>query len=336
MNKLNDIWNSWLEYAKVNLLLGFLLLCCVIAVFILYFSSKNGESNWLDKIKQQLLPISHIIKGILLISVLLICPLSALVIGKLQTVFYDYSLLWLAIPIIPMSAFFLTLIFDYFSKLERKAKIAAFILSIASLLLCGSLGISKSGATWFGNNYRGSINPLTTHFESYQDANPLLKRLSEISSSSYNDQLLVLAPASVTEYAHYYCSNIHTLYGKDMWDGAVTVYTYEQYSDDIKSLYKWMLYNDEVGCVYYHDSKDIMLGISEDTDYSILDNNPEYFGGIRSAKCAKDLGINLIVLYVNENTDYAGLSHIKEALSLSEEYVPIPERVNEGYILLYL
>ena len=322
---LADVFSEIVSFISTNHFLAVFYICVTVSFFILVFrNEKNSET--LAGLKRALSPAAGLIIYSVIAVLLLVLPVTALVLRKFQTVFFSYNTLWVMVPVIPLSAFALTVFSGLLRKTKKSIGVFALILSIFLLLSCGSLG--NTGLKVKGTELPGLKEKEITFYE----AMPVLKRLSDLP----NDALILATPA-ITEYIRQYTGKIKTVYGRDIWDLSLASYNYNSYDEISKKLYEWMLYSDSYGCIYYQGGSNVI----NDFDYSVLDHaaldeDSSYLGGVKAAKLAEEKNVSVICFSVNEKTDRAGLEHLKTALSAESEYIEIDSDYDMGYYLLFL
>lgn len=402
---IKSILSLWELYSTNNKLLGVFLLAVAVGLFAFFsFSISKNNTKLTDNgshDKDQSRGISFYKKIVSVfpmllfgacISILLIIPFSALLFRKMQTVFFDYAYLWVIVPIIPVVAFFLIVFIDYLfdeaSGVKPGIRIGALVLSAIGLLLCGSLGT---------NTWKYDDMPTKVYQDEYDASSPILTRLYELASdkaslgasieassgaseersdidisANISNKLTILAPPNITEYIHFYCGNVATIYGRDMWDYSMRAFSYTEYPTEYKALYEWMNYCRDYDVIYvngvnfpdsysYRGSDETMydfldsissLPVANSTEFlsgspaldssntassvpQMYDNERCIFGGLAYAQLAKDCGVDLIVFQATEKTDTAALDHIKDAMSAQIEFISSNASEQEKGILGY-
>ncbi|MBQ3898660.1 MAG: hypothetical protein II741_02330, partial [Lachnospiraceae bacterium] len=199
------------------------------------------------------------------------------------------------------------------------------IAAAAILFICGSMGYFQ-----YNEQDYPDLKEANTSFE---ETLPLLEKLQSMADETSAD-FIILAPPFITEYSRLYSGDIKTLYGRDIWNGSLAPYNYTVYSEEIKDLYYWMLYEDSYGAIYYKTPRAVTTFNYEGLDYDAFDKDPESFGGINFIKRAKELGVSCIVFTINEKTDRAAITHIEEVTGLAGEYIQVEADYDEGYYIL--
>ena len=271
---------------------------------------------------------SLLLYSIVMFILLLIPPVRYLL-GLGQTVFFSHDYIRICLPFIPAGAAVLTDLTRYLKGRSKVVAPLAVVITAFIVFILGGFGSSKSE----------SDNMIDPEFavDSYESCIPVIDRLSGLSEEHSGDYL-VLAVPTITQYTHLRTGSVKTVFGRDMWDGDVKAYNTEVCSEDTDDLYRWMLYNEFFGCVYYMQNDSVTDGLDySGLDHAALDAGDLYTGGgVRFAQRAHELGVDAIVFSVKENTDMAALSHIEQVLSASHEYIEIDSDVSSGYYILFL
>ena len=335
MAKINYIIYSWYEYVCANRLVGVFLVALAISICtIVYIASHKPtgiSDNKLTSITSELTAANVVPLVIysLLISLLLLLPFTALGFMQFQTVFYSYSTLWQMAPVLPVSAMILTVIYTHTTALaKRHYAVIALILTTIILFICSNMG----NASWKNKEFAPK-----NYDVSYAECTPLLSRLEQYAvSGAFGEELTILGPCNVTAYVHMYSGNIHTLYGKDMWDNSMKPYTYNEYPEAYNKLSVWMKCIEVYGTSYNIDDQSPLYHgdiVFDELETAIAAD--EAVGGVFYTNMAKENGVDIIVIYTDGNIlDTIELDYITDTLKLKQEYISIND--SEGYILLFL
>ncbi|MCR4618652.1 MAG: hypothetical protein K5669_10790 [Lachnospiraceae bacterium] len=323
---MNNIYNSILGFVSDNHYLAILLLCIVFSAIVAFIPVRS-ENRSLVSLKAGFKEHSYFIIYCGIFSVLLLIPVTAFIFRQFQTVFYPYEYLWALVPVVPMISFVLVSMSTFLKELKKSVAIVVCVFVSAILFVCGSMGTYTKADRDFPD--------LKGYDTTYEEVIPVLDRLNELNGSSQDDFIILASPA-VTEYAHFYSGDLKTLYGRDMWDGGLAPYNYTVYSDTVKDLYKWMLYEDSYGAVYLKEYGDVSTFNYTDWNYDALDASDNPFGGITFVNKAAELGVKVIVFTVNEKTDLTAISHIEEVLGISGEFIEVKSAYDKGYIIFCL
>lgn len=174
-----------------------------------------------DKVRRLLLIYSTVAAGLALF------PLTAVLLMKYQTLFYDYEWIWSFVPITLVIAFVGTLLFwegcnSYWKG--NKWKCAAWAVAcLGVLVLCGNLG----GNSW---------NPE----KEAQEAEKAAEVLDFVTGNGKNKDICLWAPKEIMAYARQEDGGITLPYGRNMWEMALNGYSYDTYDEDATALYQWM------------------------------------------------------------------------------------------------
>lgn len=319
-----DAFSSIQNYISNNHILAPLLLCLVFSL-LLIFIKIPASSEPANEVQTALNKQRGLLFYSLVSAILLLIPISVFILRKFQTVFFGYDYLWALVPIIPVTAFALTCMSGFLKSIAKKKAAFVCIAAAAILFICGSMG-------YFQYNEQ-DYPDLKVADTSFEESMPVLEKLESMAKGSAED-FIILAPPSVTEYSRLYSGDIKTLFGRDMWNGSLAPYNYTVYSEEIKDLYYWMLYEDSYGAIYYTTPRAVTTFNYEGLDYDAFDKDPESFGGINFIKRAKELGVSCIVFTINEKTDKAAITHIEEVTGLAGEFIKVEATYDEGYYIL--
>ncbi len=233
------VWGCWQQYIGDGKLA--VLVFAVLLFFVLGNYLKSGAE------KQMVLYT-------ICLAILCICPVTAVVLMRYQTGFYDYRWIWAAVPITLMIAFggtvFLFSIWeDYLKEYKRwarnslrlKAAIKPIFLTIFCVLLL-FLSSSLGREEWL-RGHKGMEKESIQNKEQFQtqqlQVEAMLKTIVDSAVSSQNSPC-IFAPSEVMESARMYSGGIRLAYGRNMWDSALNAYTYENYDASTRDMYQWM------------------------------------------------------------------------------------------------
>ncbi len=277
MELLNNAWAGWQNYitnGKYAVLL--------LAVLVWYWFGGN---------KKKELPL-------MLYSTLAtagcILPVSAAMLMKYQTAFYDYQWIWNYVPVTLVIAYggvlFLTegkvaaeseTGIDGLQNAIRKNKHRA-VLSLMVLALIGLCG--KLGQPVFDEEVAK---------QQRDSAVQVLDVIAEDALADENIGICLWAPREIMVSARSLQPEFCLVYGRNMWDAALGAYTYETYSEKEEMLYLWMEH------VQIYGTPD---GYTSDGTF------------LEGAKCmqlAAELGVNRILLPGNmQETDVQVLAGV--------------------------
>lgn len=165
-------------------------------------------------------------------AVLCIFPVTAAVLMKYQTLFYDYPWIWSIVPFTAVIALggviFLT---DCWKKGRGYRTFlynaALTLLSAGVLVLCGGLGVNRIDGEQERQNREYATAVLEEMDENYM-------------GFGEETGFCLWAPREILEYTRTENSKIRLLYGRNMWDLALNAYSYDSYSQEQIDLYEWM------------------------------------------------------------------------------------------------
>ena len=276
------------------------------------------------------------------LAVLCLFPPTALLLSWYQSAYYDYRALWSMIPVLPVTALFLTRLFAWILGRWQKEGIHAtafrekyappllLLVLLLLLLLCGDAGY-QSWRSYALPGDRATLEELTNALleQSGTGNGTGGKDGSVPSSPEGSDRPVVWGPREVMTYLPMVTNDLRPLYGRDFWDPSLDGFTYDTYPDSLQDLYDWM-YAVELQDVFFFAFDWDSLYY---TDAASIAEARDNKNGIQSCRAALDAGVDYIVLPGCERTDRAALSYLAEELSLQV----IPVRVEEdGYYILCL
>lgn len=202
---------------------------------------------------------------------LCVFPVTAMILMKYQTAFYDYPFLWNLVPMTILIAFGGTLFLTEHWKKEdgglgyRSLFYNAFltIACAAVLALCGGLG---NGAVYANTAVRENAADREEVLQVLAEAEELAVQRRSVqntgsgwqkksaqdgadgqkaetdvqSSGQQQTEICIWAPAELLTWARTQRSGVTLLYGRNMWDPALNAYSYDVYPEELKRLYRWM------------------------------------------------------------------------------------------------
>ena len=169
----------------------------------------------------------------LVMTGLLLFPLSAWILLKYQTRFYGYGHLWALVPVTGITAWGAVALVDMArdqlpkdSWLSRRKYGAGVLTGLFCLII------------FMGGSM--TLAPLNRQETVNEQKIPAAGQevLEWICDNVENPKLW--APAKVLEYARAYSGDLRLVYGRNMWDHALNAYTYDQYDETLQELYKQM------------------------------------------------------------------------------------------------
>lgn len=312
---IRNAWLGWQNYTDNGKLAALFL-----AALLILWLGGNGLCKNAGKKAGKGLSAFYLYTGIM--AVCCICPLTAAVLMKYQTRFYDYQWIWNAVPVTIIIAFAGTLL--YTRILEKYAKqkgrwwksVGITALFLAVIYLCGKM--------------RNDVWDAEAESRKLEQTREVLEIITE---NGQNTDICLWAPQEILEYARALDGQIRLPYGRNMWDKALNAYAYDTYGETEKILYAWMEYAAETG------EGELLLETGADTagdgsvdipDAGESGGEPDWeetqqeiaVSAISCADMALQLGVNGILLPGNLQPEV--LAELEEHLGLSAEKV-------EGY-----
>ena len=213
---LRNAWSGWLDFTDRGKLAAIFIALCA---YLLLNSRLRGPQRRLA-----------VYGGIAVF--LCVFPLTAAVLMKYQTLFYDYPWIWSAVPFTAVIALGGTVFLTDRWRQGRGYRTFAYntaltLLSVGALALCGGLGESGIDAVQERQNREYAATVLREVYAG--DA-----------EHGGEGDFCLWAPREILEYARSENSRIRLLYGRNMWDIALNAYSFDSYSEDKNELYEWM------------------------------------------------------------------------------------------------
>lgn len=312
---LMNAWNGWLSYLEAGKGMTLFLLVLLLMWLLELGRGKQKFAWWYC----------------LVMGALCICPVTAAILMKYQTRFYDYQWIWSVVPITAMAALGGILVTEKIFAADRKPEgtsregeketagnagkgfwsfqnqtlrrmvfTAAGILAL--VLLCGRVGNNAWKVSDISQD-RKVTAALIRHF-----------RMEE------GKEYCLLAPEHIMAQARSVDPRIRLAYGRNMWTEHLNAFSYDTYTKEQRELYVWMVMIE----------RNAMLDIPIGDDLKVVGEiSPEGtpLVGREQLEYAKSLGVNRILFpgYMPE----AALTQLEEILGTAPELV-------EGYYLFCL
>lgn len=176
---------------------------------------------WLAEEKKAGEKANRILVYALVLTVLLICPVSAIFVMFYQTAFYDYEWAFSLVPVTAVIAYGMTEFVT--QKVDSGKKILITVMAVLLILLSGNFG---------------RLQKLP------QEQKTARADVAEIMQSIYimepEDTCVLWGPKDVMQQMRRKNGEICLIYGKDMWDGKSGSYDYEAYSPELTKAYEWL------------------------------------------------------------------------------------------------
>ena len=236
---------------------------------------------------------------------LAICPLTAVVLMKYQTRFYDYEWIWSTVPVTLVIAAGMTEIYlECYTKYwkGRFVKPAGMIaIGLAAILLCGNLG-----SKWEQGTFDASGK---------EKAALVLDKAHQMGDT---EDICMWGPGEILQYVRGLDGEVQLLYGRNMWDASLNAYAYDMYAPELYELYEWMesLNEESAGTA---DGAEEEEAVKAD-EYEVI-----------CFETALKYGVNCIVLPVGNETAAESLGLVAEKNNLQ-----ILEQQAEGYAIFTL
>lgn len=176
----------------------------------------------------------------LVMLLLLVCPASVWVLCKYQTAFYSRDALWQLLPVTALLAYGLVMaLFRIMWALtrgygrwrsamprqkERLCELGIGGMLTVLLFLCGTLSLAKTvtdsaGEAGVPDSVRGVLQALEIPQE---------------------ENVYLVAPDEVQEWARVYSGRLLLPYGRNLWEPALSAYTYDSYGEELYELHDWI------------------------------------------------------------------------------------------------
>ncbi len=187
----------------------------VVLVFALLLAGWLWEKKPVGKKGRQMFQYT------LVMSLLLLCPITAMVVMIYQTAYYDYEWAWSMVPLTAVIAYGAALLIE---RWEQQGKRLLGILGVAAVLcLCGNQGTV--------------LTVESQEAEAWEDASEVLQELYDFGMGK---QRILWAPKNIMEQVRRKDGKILLIYGRDMWDTKAGAYDYEVYSEALTNAYIWL------------------------------------------------------------------------------------------------
>ena len=225
---LRNAWLSWQQFTAAGKLIAILLA----ALLYIWMCGKQ------DKKRENVALLGYT-------SVMAVCcilPVTAALLMLYQTRFYDYLWVWSLVPMTAVAAWAGTELLHQcwkgFQWDQWRKGLPVSLLLLAVLALCSGMGSKGFDRT--------------EELQRRTEAKQVLTELLEQTEGGL-EGILLWAPREVIEYAREFDGSLKLLYGRNMWDADLGVYSDEAYSLEIQNLYLWMENVDESGLAVVDD-----------------------------------------------------------------------------------
>lgn len=205
-------FRGWLEFEGGNKLTALFLL--TVLMFAVLSLGEGGQKR--------------LLRYGAVMGFLCICPVTAAVLMQYQTTFYDYQWIWSMVPCTAVTACGGVLLLDRLWRDDacagwRRGIVLAGILAL--ILLCGGSAGSKRDVR--------------------EEREKTARTLEAISEGQ--EGICLWAPEEILEYARSLDGSLTLVYGRNMWQERLNVYSYDIYTQEQRNLYVWMSLAEKTG-----------------------------------------------------------------------------------------
>ncbi len=199
-------------------------------------------------------------------AVCCIVPVTAAFLMLYQTKFYDYEWIWSMVPVTAVTAYGLTLFLAGHWKEAQgnwRRGLPMTLLLLMAILFCGDLGGDMEA--------RAETN--AEKDEAYAVVGMLSERWSR-------EDICLLAPQRILEYAREADGRLRLAYGRNMWDPWLNAYAYDTYDGKAEDLCQWMAWAEQASWIWMPEAdKEEMLDTLE-----------------KQVETAVEMGVNCLLL----------------------------------------
>lgn len=242
---LKNAWTGWQAYTEAGKY------AALLVVVLLFFWFRKEEC------REKLLLVYT--------TVMMVCcifPVSAALLMKYQTLFYDYAWIWSYVPLTMVIAYGVVVFLGgQWKKYKKASRWGITLMVLVLIALCGRLGQPA-----FGGEREAQERKQTEAI------------IAAVAETAGEQKICLWAPREIIESVRGLRADIRLIYGRNIWDAALGAYFYEPYGETEESLYLWMCNAEETGNWEYTTQ-----------DGSVLD-------GVACVKSAVAAGVNRILL----------------------------------------
>lgn len=176
---------------------------------------------WLMKEKQVSEKANRTLVYGLVMTVLLVCPVTAIFIMLYQTAFYDYEWAWSLVPVTAVIAYGMT---EFVSqKAAGFRKILLIVMAVVLMMTGGNFGrLQKLPA------------------EQKKAVTDVAEIMQSLYTMGREEDCILWAPREIMQQVRRKNGQICLIYGKDMWDMKSGAYDYEAYEPALTEAYEWL------------------------------------------------------------------------------------------------
>ena len=213
MGLFHNAWSGWQNYMESGKMIALL----PAALLFLWCSRKEKEQSVF------LVYASVMTAGCIL-------PVTAALLMRYQTGFYEYKDIWSLVPVTAVSALGAAVFLMKGWGDGRHYR--NFCLPAAALMLTAVLFCAMPGSDAAEESRRAQENKRRHAYETVEQIMAFYK--------DADSDLCLWAPCEIMEYAREADGRILLPYGRNMWDPSLSGYTYDSYGECQKELYLWM------------------------------------------------------------------------------------------------
>lgn len=286
---LGRAWSGWLEYMGAGKLTAVFFL---VLLLLLMLKVEKGRH-------------SALVKYALFMAAVCVCPVTAGILMKYQTAFYDYQWIWTLVPVTAATACGGTLLLDRLlcsGTLSGRQKGMLAGTALLLLLLCGAFG--NTNTKWNPRDLR----------QEREKAALVLEQIGD------GGEVCLWAPEEIMAHARELDGSLTLAYGRNMWQEALNAYSYDTYTMEQREMYVWMVMAGRTGRMDEEIGKYLRVVGEIPPEGTVLK-------GEEIMRSALELGVNRILL--------PGCME-EDALAELETFLGAPAEKLEDYYLFRL
>lgn len=176
---------------------------------------------WLKEKKNVDNKVNRLLLYTLVMTGILLFPITAMIMVIYQTAFYDYAWTWSMVPGAAVIAYGISIFLMDMENLSKKKIVPVAAVIACILLVCGNQGTIRTNEKVVE---KGQIEVIAEH---------AVKEAKE-------GQAVLWAPKNIMQEMRRYTGEIRLIYGRDMWDEKAGAYDYEAYDENRMEAYEWM------------------------------------------------------------------------------------------------
>ena len=233
---------------------------------------------WLKEKKNVDNKVNGLLLYTLVMTGILLFPITAMIMVIYQTAFYDYAWTWSMVPGAAVIAYGISIFLMDMENLSKKKIVPVAAVIACILLVCGNQGTIRTNEKVVE---KGQIEVIAEH---------AVKEAKE-------GQAVLWAPKNIMQEMRRYTGEIRLIYGRDMWDEKAGAYDYEAYDETRMEAYEWMELVDMLAReVENEDNFRVLCG-----EYQLAE------GAFDSTSNMLEAGVNVIVLPKLASEMYEGV-----------------------------